>query len=53
MQAKGITSCNLCVSFRKEKIKPIFTEERKERAEWEKLAKEVDNADREYSLRHL
>ena len=34
-------------------VKPIFTEERKQRAEWEKLVKEVKNADRECSLRYL
>ena len=32
-------------------VKQIFTEEKQQRAEWEKLAKEVNNADREYSLR--
>ena len=32
-------------------VKQIFTEERQQRAEWEKLVKEVNNADREYSLR--
>ena len=34
-------------------VKPIFTEERKQRAEWEKLVKEVNYADREYSLRYF
>ena len=33
-------------------VKPIFTEERKQHAEWEKLVKEVNNIDREYSLRY-
>ena len=34
-------------------VKPIFTEERKQRAEWEKLVKEVNYADREYSRRYF
>ena len=34
-------------------VEPIFTEGRKERAEWEKFVKEVDNIDREYSCRYL
>ena len=34
-------------------VKPIFTEERKQRAESEKLVKEVNYADREYSLRYF
>ena len=34
-------------------VKPIFTEERKQRAEREKLVKEVNYADREYSLRYF
>ena len=34
-------------------LKPIFTEEKKQLAEWEKLVKEVNNANREYSLRYL
>ena len=34
-------------------VKAIFTEERKQLAEWEKLVKEVKNAGREYSLRYL
>ena len=34
-------------------VKPIFTEERKQRAEWEKLVKEVNNADREFSHGYL
>ena len=32
-------------------VKQIFTEERQQRPEWEKLVKEVNNADREYCLR--
>ena len=34
-------------------VKPIFTEDRKQRAEWEKLVKEVNYTDTEYSFRHL
>ena len=34
-------------------VKPIFNEERKQRAEWEKLVKEVNNADREFSHGYL
>ena len=34
-------------------VKPIFTEERKQRAEWERLVKEINNADREFSHRYL
>ena len=34
-------------------VKPIFTEERKQRAEWEKLVKEVNNADMEFSHGYL
>ena len=34
-------------------LKPIFTEEKKQLVEWEKLVKEVNNANREYSLRYL
>ena len=34
-------------------FKPIFTEEKKQLVEWEKLVKEVNNANREYSLRYL
>ena len=38
-------------AFMRSLVKQIFTEERQQRAEWEKLVKEVNNADREYSLR--
>ena len=38
-------------AFMRSLVKQIFTEEKQQRAEWEKLAKEVNNADREYSLR--
>ena len=34
-------------------VKLIFTEERKQRAEWERLVKEINNADREFSHRYL
>ena len=34
-------------------VKPIFNEERKQRAEWEKLVKEVNNADMEFSHGYL
>ena len=34
-------------------VKPIFTEERKQRAEWERLVKEINTADREFSHRYL
>ena len=34
-------------------VKPIFNEERKQRTEWEKLVKEVNNADREFSHGYL
>ena len=34
-------------------VKPIFNEERKQRVEWEKLVKEVNNADREFSHGYL
>ena len=34
-------------------VKPIFNEERNQRAEWEKLVKEVNNADREFSHGYL
>ena len=38
-------------AFMRSLVKQIFTEERQQRAEWEKLVKEVNNAEREYSLR--
>ena len=38
-------------AFMRSLVKQIFTEEKQQRAEWDKLAKEVNNADREYSLR--
>ena len=34
-------------------VKSIFTENRKKRAEWKKLVKEVNNTVREYSFRNL
>ena len=34
-------------------VKSIFTENRKKRAEWENLVKEVNNTVREYSFRNL
>ena len=38
-------------AFMRSLVKQIFTEERQQRPEWEKLVKEVNNADREYCLR--
>ena len=63
--AQGISSCSLCISSTKEKIsrkwkaitrslvRPIFAEDEKQRAEWEKLIKEVNNTDREYIVTYL
>ena len=63
--AQDISSCSLCISSTKEKksrkwkaiirslVQPIFTEDEKQLAEWEKLVKEVNNTDREYIVTYL
>ena len=62
MQANGITFCNLFITLRRRKlgrklkvINVLWLNQYlpKKRAEWEKFVKEVNNDDREYSLRYL